>query len=45
MEVPKSVEDQAVRMVAPTSEIDDAIPPAEVLPERINGVSFVRRSS
>ena len=45
MEVPNSAEDQAVWMVAPVSETDDEIPPAEVLPGRIGGVSFMRRSS
>ena len=45
MEVPNFAEDQAVRMVAPASETDDEISPAEVLPRRIGGVSFVRRSS
>ena len=45
MEVPNSAEDQVVRMVAPASETDDVIPPVEVLPERIGGMSFMRRSS
>ena len=45
LEVPNSVEDQVVWMVAPTLETDDAIPPVEVLPRRTSGVPFVRRSS
>ena len=45
MEVPNSAEDQAVRMVAPASETDDAITLAEVLPGCIGGVFFVRLSS
>ena len=44
MEVLNYVEDQVVRMVAHASKTDDAIPPAKVLPGRIGGVSFVRRS-
>ena len=32
LEMPNPAEDQAVRMVAPASEVDDAIPPAKVLP-------------
>ena len=44
LEVPNSIEDQTVRMVAPASQTIDAIPPAEVLPGRIGGVSFVCRS-
>ena len=42
---PNSAEDQAVRMVALASKTDDVIPPTEVLPGRIGGVSFMRRSS
>ena len=45
LEVPNSAKDQAVRMVAPTSKTDDAIPPTEVMPGRLGGVSFVRRSN
>ena len=45
IEVSNSAEDQAVRMVAPALEIDDEIHPAKFLPGRIDGVSFVRRSS
>ena len=44
LEVPNSAEDQTIRMVAPASETVDAIPLAEVLPECIGGVYFVRRS-
>ena len=42
MEVPNSAENQAVRMVALSSETDEEIPLAKVLPRRIGGVSFVR---
>ena len=45
LEVPISAEDQAVRMVAPASKTDDAIPPAEFMLERFGGVSFVHQSS
>ena len=44
MEVSNSLEDQTVRMVAPASKTDDAIPPANVLPGCTGGVSFLRRS-
>ena len=41
LKVPNPVEDKAVRLVAPTSEADDTIPPAKVLPGRPDGVSSV----
>ena len=44
MAVSNSIEDQTVRMVAPASKTDDAIPPTEVPPGRTGGVSFVCRS-
>ena len=44
MEVSNSIEDQTVWMVAPASQTDDTIPPAEVLPRRTGGVSFACRS-
>ena len=44
MEVLNSIEDQTIRMVAPASKTDDAIPPTEILPRLTGGVSFVRRS-
>ena len=44
MEVSNSIEDQTIRMVAPTSKTDDAIPPIEILPGCTSGVSFVRQS-
>ena len=45
LEVSDSAEDKAVRLVAPTSEADDVIPPAKVLPGRRDGVSSVCWSS
>ena len=45
LEVPNPAEDKAIRLVAPTSEADDAIPPAKVLPGRPNKVSSVCWSS
>ena len=44
LEMSNSVEDQTVWIVAPTSKTDDMILPAEVLPGRTSGVSFVRGS-
>ena len=43
-EVPNPAEDKAVRVVAPTSKADDAVPPAKILPGRPDGVSFACRS-
>ena len=45
LEVPNPAEDKAVRVVAPTLEVDDAVPPAKVLLGRPDGVSFVCWSS
>ena len=45
LEVPDSAEDKTVRLVAPTSEADDAIPPAKVLPGLPDGVPSVCWSS
>ena len=45
LEVPNPVEDKIVRLVAPTPEVDDAFPPAKVLPGHHGGVSSVCRSS
>ena len=44
-EVPNNAEDKAIRMVAHSSEANDVIPPAKVLPKRLSGVSSMCRSS